>query len=127
MENGRIVEEILSDSNNRIQRRINMLGQNLTNEGFTDVKVSVSITVEGSDGDGSGSFKLTRSGSYGKMTEGNGLACVGGTSDVDSTLATPVDPILDANVSDGSADGSDGSGVVGDYGSGGLPSVLGGN
>ncbi len=117
MENGRIVEEILSESNNRIQRRINMLGQDLTNKGFKDVKVTVSVTVEGNDSDDSGSFKLTRTGSYGKMTEGNGLACVGGTAD--STLAAPLDPILDA-------DGSDGSGVTGDYGSG-LPSVLGGN
>lgn len=88
MQNGKILEEKLQESDQSIQRRVNMLGQALTNEGFTDVTVEVSVKIKGSDP--AGSFEKIRTGKFGKYTKGKGPGKIGGNDD--NTSATDADP-----------------------------------
>lgn len=79
MQHGKKVEEIISDNDNSIQRRINLMGQNLANVGISDVTVEVTIKIKGSDS--GGSFEKVRTGKYAKFVKGKGPGKVGGSDD----------------------------------------------
>lgn len=79
MQLGKKVEDILNNNDNSIQRRINMMGQELTNAGLNDVEVEVTVKIKGSDA--GGNFQKTRNGKFGKYVKGKGPGKVGGTDD----------------------------------------------
>jgi len=79
MQLGKKVESILNNNDNSIQRRINMMGQELANAGINDVEVEVSVKIKGSDS--GGTFQKTRNGKFSKYVKGKGPGKVGGTDD----------------------------------------------
>tara|TARA_B100001778_G_scaffold330827_1_gene333980 strand:- start:9254 stop:9592 length:339 start_codon:yes stop_codon:yes gene_type:complete len=79
MQEGRKVEDIINNNDNSIQRRVNLMGQELANVGISDVSVEVTIKVKGSDS--GGSFEKVRTGKFAKFVKGKGPGKVGGTDD----------------------------------------------
>ena len=79
MQLGKKVEGILNSSDNSIQRRINMMGQELANAGINDVDVEVTVKIKGSDS--GGSFQKVRTGKFAKFVKGKGPGKIGGTDD----------------------------------------------
>ena len=112
MQNGRKVEDIINDNDNSIQRRVNMMGQSLANEGIDDVVVEVTIKVKGAD-DG-GSFEKVRTGKFSKFVKGKGPGKVGGSDDnarptsdsSDPTTRTVQRPSVFSKAADGSSIGT---------------------
>lgn len=79
MQLGKKVESILNNNDNSIQRRINMMGQELANAGINDVEVEVTVKIKGSDS--GGNFQKLRTGKFGKFVKGKGPGKIGGTDD----------------------------------------------
>lgn len=79
MQLGKKVESILNNNDNSIQRRINMMGQELANVGINDVEVEVTVKIKGSDS--GGNFQKVRTGKFGKYVKGKGPGKIGGTDD----------------------------------------------
>ena len=78
MEHVKLLDQSIEDSRFRIDRRVNMLGQDLTNRGFAGVKVKMTLTVEAQEPNGSGTVIKSFNSEYKAYAEGFGPADIGG-------------------------------------------------
>lgn len=72
MEHVKVLDQVAEESRFRIDRRINMLGQHLTNLGFEGVEVSVSIVIKVKEPNGSGTTIKNYDSKFTNYTEGFG-------------------------------------------------------
>lgn len=70
MEDLQVASAIIAENEISLQRRVNMLGQHLTNVGLENVKVALEVKV--TIGNASGQHTRTISGEYSKFVVGNG-------------------------------------------------------
>lgn len=76
MEDLRRFAEIVHDSEFRLQRRVNMMGQHLTNSGYEGVKVTISVKIEATNNTGTITKEI--GGTYKAYQPGVGGVDVGG-------------------------------------------------
>ena len=77
MEDLKMAAQIIADSESKLQRRVNMLGQHLTNAaGMEGVKITFELKVRMANE--TGEHTKTMSGEYSKYTAGNGSLDIGG-------------------------------------------------
>ncbi len=89
MNSGKILSQIVNENDISLNRRVNMMGQQLADAGFEKVKVTLNVTIECVDSDGSGKVKKKIEGSYSGYKTANATTVTSVTSVTPAAPGTP--------------------------------------